>query len=585
MTYRKGCRMRKKLFVGVLSVLLALMVLVAASSVTALAAEAKVKVTPSKESYAVKVTGGAAFICNATPIDTKVGSKMYMTYTVREVTKVPVQQGLGGCADSYQKYPYRDGGFLYYGGKETMLKAGYTYFVEFTVTEKGFEYVAACGKDDKLSYTAVNSTTGQGTADMKYLGLWLDGSATAYISNIHFYLADGTDLGIRTKGGALREYTTPLPKASDVPHTYEIAADGKVALKIGNKLKNTTDKMYIEYTVVSDESAFRQSGFGINGRAISNYSQYKYAGFTNYTKSELLTVGASYLIELSNSHSTAEGWQMLVQRTTADGKTDWFKFSRQLGTAYTENYGYSYMTFTDGGTAKFELKDFKIYDANHKSLGVKTTGTAIKKLVHHGQLESYADCDIAYYNKQIDTYVAIYPDNTIKITKAGITSEGTYYIEDGDTPTLVANIGGETKKFTYAMSYLIDESENRFVALSEYTVNFVTGTDQKIDAQKLNNKTGYVVKKPDDPKLDGDEFVCWITRDGKEYDFNSIQNASVTLYAKWKNKAGATYTAIQADTEVEKLDLTPFFAIGITVLIFAVTAVGFVILIRRFKKQ
>ena len=37
------------------------------------------KVIPSKEAYSAKVKGGAAFICNATPISTKVGSKMYMT--------------------------------------------------------------------------------------------------------------------------------------------------------------------------------------------------------------------------------------------------------------------------------------------------------------------------------------------------------------------------------------------------------------------------------------------------------------------------------------------------------------------------
>lgn len=543
------------------------------------------KVTPSKEAYSAKVSGGAAFICNATPISTEVGSKMYMTYTVGEVKKVPVQQGLGGCSDAYQAYPYNNGGLLYWGGINTMVKAGYTYFVEFTVTEKGFDYVAAFGKDDELDYIAVNNKAGDATAKMQYLGLWIDGSAETTITNIHFYLADGTDLGVKTKGGAMREYTTPFPKATDVPHNYEFTADGDVTIKFGNKLKNTTDKMYMEYTVVSDESAFRQTGFGINGKSIDDYSVYKYDGKAVTYKSELLTVGASYLIEFSNTYSEAAGWEMLIQRTTADGKTDWFKFSRQLGTASTENKGFTYMTFTDGGTAKFELKDFKIYDANHKSLGVKTTGAAIKKAVHSGQLESYADCDITYYNKKLNTFFAIYSDKTIKKTVSGKTAEGKYYIEDGENSQLVADFGFENQKFTFSRAHLIDEDGNEYVALTQYNVSFVTGTDEKIPTQHLTNQTGYIANKPDDPKSDNDKFVCWITRDGKEFDFNSIVDKSLTLYAKWEKDSGKTYTAIDVKTQKEKMDFTPYIAIGAAVLIVAITAVGFVFMIRRFKKK
>jgi len=176
--------MKKSLFLRVSTLLLIAVMLMLSLPVVTLAESGKV--TPSKEAYAAKVSGGAAFICNATPISTKVGSKMYMTYTVGEVTTVPVQQGLGGCSDAYQAYPYYNGGWLYWGGKETMVKAGYTYFVEFTVTEKGFDYLAACGKGDELNYIAVNNTAGEGTTEMKHLGLWIDGSAETTITNIHF---------------------------------------------------------------------------------------------------------------------------------------------------------------------------------------------------------------------------------------------------------------------------------------------------------------------------------------------------------------------------------------------------------------
>ncbi len=65
-----------------------------------------------------------------------------------------------------------------------------------------------------------------------------------------------------------------------------------------------------------------------------------------------------------------------------------------------------------------------------------------------------------------------------------------------------------------------------------YIVSFATGTDAKIDDQKLyaNDK----VVKPNDPTKEGSVFEGWLLN-GEAFDFNSDVTSNITLTAKWSN--------------------------------------------------
>ncbi|MBR4073375.1 MAG: InlB B-repeat-containing protein, partial [Clostridia bacterium] len=395
------------------------------------------------------------------------------------------------------------------------------------------------------------------------------------------------DLMASVKGGAaMRNYTAPFKNATDVPHVYTVSLkEVPAAVQLGNKIKNTTDKMYMEYTVESEDSDICLYGFQLNGGAFGSNTQFIYTSEGAHAlPCDLLTAGASYWLEFTNTH-TASGWDVLIQRTIS-GKTEWFKINKvRLGTADENNNGYSALYFGEGGGMQVtaELKNLKIYDANHKNLGVQVNKEC--DITHDGEYETYENCESVFYCKKNDTTIVIYPDKTAKITRNGSTKDGTYSVEDGDPAVMTLKAGTETLTYNFTTTRLTDADGNIYQAIGSVKVTFVTGTDTEIPTQVLTAKSGYKATKPENPTYKDDEFVCWVTSDGKEFDFNSVVFESITLFAKWKNKAGVTYTALDTDTEKREIDFTPFIAIGATVLIAAATAVGFVIIIRRFKKQ
>lgn len=576
--------MKKNWFVGFLSVILAVVFLTSLTSVVAFAAESEVLV--SSEEYNVTLDGGNAFLCNAVSIEPKVGNKMYMTYTVKSLPTVPRQQGVAGCSDAFQGFPYANGGMLIFGDEGMLLLEGYTFFIEFVITDEGFDYTVARAKGGTNEYVSLKTVVGEGTADMKHMGIWFDAGVKAELTKVHIYNAKGEDLVPSVKGGAaMRNYTVPFKRATDVPHVYTLTLkESPAAVIFGNKIKNTTDKMYVEYTVESNESDICLYGFQLNGGAFGSNTQFVYTSDGAHAiPCELLTVGASYWIEFSNTH-TATGWDVLIQKTL-NGKTEWFKINEiRIGTADDNNNGYSAFYLGEGGGMQVTTKlvDLKIYDANHKNLGVQVNKEA--DIVHEGEYESYANCDTVYYCKENDTVIATYSDKTVKVTEKGATREGTYSVLDDSVAVMTLKLGTETKTFDFTMTRLKDKDGNIYQAIGSVKVTFVTGTGAEIPTQVLNAKSGYKALKPENPTYENDEFVCWVTSDGKEFDFQKTVFESVTLFAKWKNKAGVTYTALELEEEKVNVDFTPFIAIGATVLILALSAVAFVFIVRRFKK-
>jgi hypothetical protein len=257
-----------------------------------------------------------------------------------------------------------------------------------------------------------------------------------------------------------------------------------------------------------------------------------------------------------------------------------------IGTPSAGNNGYSRLKFGESHLYRgsFKLTDVKIYDANYKHLGAVITGSGNVSSSHDGELISYESCDSLYYNKQNKTFIAVYPDQTIDITKDGKTSSGTYSIADITPAVMTAKVNGEELKYIFYRTHLIDSDEVEYKALGNYTLSFVTGTKTEIPAQTFNTENGYKPERPEDPKLEGDKFLGWVTADGKEFDFETIMTESVTLYANFE-KLGKAYENMTI--AAEPTDYTPQIAIGLAALILVVAIVAAVIIIvkLRVKKE
>ena len=579
--------MKKKLFSRVISIIVVLVLALTALPMTISAAPPKV----SSKSHEVSLNGAVLYLCNETPIKGTVGEKMYMTYTVANVKKIPAnsQQGLLGCDSFGVGYPYQSGGLLRSGtGTELLMKPGYTYFIEFTVTKDGFDYVIGMAKGDKSTYQYMASSTEKlfkVTDTMNHLGVFLDGGSTDIkLTNVHVYDVNGKDLGIDGSGlSDTLEITEPVPPSTKFKGSYTVKVSDVFDLYIGNRVRNKTDKQYFEFTVVSSNSRLYQTGVWVNcldtNRTDGDYKHHN-KNYENPPPSELLHIGARYLITCYNTYKASQGWDVIVQRTNTDGTTEWFKFN--TGAAWPKsinNNGYSQLSFGEGPAfpSNFVLKDFRIYDANHQDLGIKSNRSI--EVEHFGEISYYDQCETMFYNYETDAYVTTYADKTIQITQNGKTRQGTYKVVDS---ILTATFGNSTEKFEHTRNFLKDMDGKRWEAIGHVKATFVTGTDEKIPEQKLKLSEGYKVTKPKDPTLKGDEFVCWVTSTGEEYKFGEVQPDSVVLYAKWKNNAGKTYIAVEGKTA--KVDLTIYIVIGLSVLVAAAAVAGCIIILRRSKK-
>ena len=550
------------------------------------------QVQVSKETYGIVLSGAKAFLCNDVPLDGKVGTEMYLTYTVGQVDSCEaIQNGVGGNPSATADYPYRNGGFLYFKNGDTkyLLQPETTYFMKFVITEKGFDYTIGWAKDDKSGELYFQNEVGEASSPMNYMGLWIDGGSTKIkLNDVHCYDREGNDLGLSGSGvQVMPQYAKPFAKATQVKHSYTVTAENQVNVQIYNEKKTDSDIIYFEYKVKSSASKIYQSGVKMNNKEPSTpygNGQYVYELLSMKEPGNgfMLIPGAEYWIKCEDTHSD-KGWTALVQRTYK-GKTEWFRLSG-AGKKHDEHVGFTSLFFGEGADfpATFVLTELKCYDAEYQNLGIATNRGNGILVEHEGELLDYSGCERIFYSNKTEVLIAIYPDQTLKFTKAGKTTSGTYYIDDSKPKELNINIGKETSKYTYYYSYLLDDDGNRYDSLLNYVVHFVPGNGEENFEQNFSMEDGYIISKPEDPTMKDDKFLYWCTRDGKEYDFTKLVTESATLYAKWEKGGIRTYETLE--NGMNDIDFSPHIAITISVVIIAVTVVGSVVIIKRRRKH
>ena len=171
--------------------------------------------------------------------------------------------------------------------------------------------------------------------------------------------------------------------------------------------------------------------------------------------------------------------------------------------------------------------------------------------------------------------MALYKDQTMKLTETMITKNATYKISENVMKAKFAD-GAET--YDYLYKRITDEEANVYERLYHYQVNFVTGTEENIETQKLSKETGYQVMRPTDPVMEGYQFEGWHTREGNTFDFDGIVTESITLYAKWSGDGGVTFLA--KDVANDTVDFSPTL-IGTGIVLLAVGVAACTVLIRK----
>lgn len=552
--------------------LIALLMLISALGANGINASA-VKV--SNTNYNVYLNGLNTYICNKIPGKSEIGTEYFMTYTVKEVSKMPDQHALVGTDDVKQDWPYENGG-LFRGSNEAkhLLDVGYTYFIRFTAAEGGFHYNITRAKGDVEENLYLEDYYGDGTDKWKYFGLWFGATPiNAELTNVRCYDKDGKDLGVQilqNKGSAVNA-SLRLKKDTEVDHAYDIRVTDQFNIAIGNIRKPTSSKVYMEYEVESAEYLLNQEGIGLSdvlsGETPHITGMLKLDSYENGSdKVQLLEVGASYIISMDR---TEDGFDVVVQKTK-DGKTAVYTFKEWYGPNFNKESTFYYLWFGYEGTHKatFHLKNFKLYDGNKNNLGVQCNKKAT--IQHFGEVEDYAGCEAIYYCKENTNLFALYQDQTLKHTVQKQTEDATYVVSKN---ILTAKYEDRTEEYEYLFKRITDQEEKVYDRLYTYKVSFDTGTEEMIESQTLSQKNGYLVMKPTSPIKEGKEFEGWYTEDGKQFDFEQIVTKSTTLYAKYEGE----------EIQVEESNVA---MVSVIVMIaFAIVLAGIVILlVKRGKK-
>lgn len=168
-------------------------------------AEEQIKI--SDKEYAVVLEDAVGvYIGNKIPVSGKIGTKVFLTYTVEKLTSNhATTSGVVATKRPHDRYPSSFGSMLW-GSTQAevgslLFKEGYTFVFRLERTENGFEYQALKMKDDKVSN--INFSLGTNVNDaFPFYGIMIDGLGThtvdAVLTHVRCYDENGNDLGIDT---------------------------------------------------------------------------------------------------------------------------------------------------------------------------------------------------------------------------------------------------------------------------------------------------------------------------------------------------------------------------------------------------
>lgn len=554
---------------------------------TAIPVRAEEQVKISDKEYLLSLTNATPmYISNKMPVSGEVGSKVFLTYTVAEVTSdEATQHGIIGAKNNEAAYPYTEeyGGTMKYEQKPVLLEEGWTYVLRFERTKAGFEYSCARLKGDKsVNIEFFNTAKGGTEDDFNYYGIWFAGrtGVTALLSHVRCYDEKGNDLGIHFNASTAviqSDINKLIDNHLTINTSYDFVIDDKGTLAISNKYTTDSDVIYMEYEVTDVKAdKISQQGVGVTQAPRTNYPHTDSNGllkFQTFKEGEtekdrvFLRQGAKYFICFSKKE---EGFDVLIQRTI-DGKVESLSLPYITGD-YKQSFSYAYIWLGEGDKHKFSasFKNFKCYDADGNNLGIYLRDKSVK-VIEKGEMGNYATSKGDYYCEEKDSFVSLLDDKKASKLVGNKIESAKYSIYN---KVLSLHLKDGKENFDYTAKLLTDTEGNEYVRIISSKVTFVADGESTVVKTGMGN--AYKVDEPDEPTKKGNTFKGWCLGNGKAYDFDTVVTKSITLYAKWENEDGIEY--LDLDSSDDTLAGIGNYAKEIAIAISAVTLLGCVVI-------
>jgi uncharacterized repeat protein (TIGR02543 family) len=517
------------------------------------------------------------FIGNEKAVSGKVGTKVFLTYTVEKTTYTGryLQVGVVGTKNPEASFAY-EGGTMRYGGKADLFTPGYTYFFCFERTEKGFQYEGyrSDGKNEEKLVFAINY--GPEDGEYSHFGIWAyeykGGNISTVLNHIRCYDEAGNDLGVYVTGKIVDfDKVNSLLDVHVVANgRYDITIEDAPNLAISNKIapENEDSAVYMEYEVEEvSQNEIIQVGLINTGKPSQSFPYSGGAGLMHWQeerdgkgKFSLLYEGAKYFICFKKE---ADDFIGVVQRTV-DGVTDTTFFSLRAGTYDPKNAFFS-IFFAEGGKFSAKFKNFKCYDENGNDLGVQFSRTEGIEVTRIGEILDYSESISAYYCKANGQVLALADDQKAYMFDAEgqMPEAANYKIVNGKTLILLYESGKEM--YDYTSMVITDADNNQYERMGKKKITFVSGTTTTVVNVTLEN--GYRSVEPEAPVRENDTFLGWYLGDGTKYEFGELVTESITLYAKWESDNNITYVP------VDPVDYTWVIAVTASLLLVAITVI------------
>lgn len=552
--------------------------------------QAAENITPSKKNYGVEFhDANNVYLTNQTPVDIKLGTKFFLTYTVTSLASdLSTQSGVIITQDKDEIFPYTKG-YMKYRTDSALLNEGVTYFYRFELTEEGMVCTASWAKGEESDYIGFPLNVGDTQSGCKHFGVWFGGDENTKINGlltrVRCYDEKGRDLGVSVGKSTFSatvydpEGRAMLEPMKNIFHSYSFTLQDAINVAISNAKYTKEQVVYMEYTVKSvSKDSLTWCALLYDNSPTAPYPSgvWKQNAHVkeNYPGCKMLIPGATYLVRYE---VTDEGMDAQV-KYVVDDEVHYFTHPISSGEKIRD-CGYFSLWFGEGAAAQLsaEFVDFKCYDENGKNLGIQTNQNV--KIAHCGGWEDYSQCIAAYYNPEYKRYIWLEEDNIANVETQEETIAASYTIEGN---TLSLKVAGATETYEYLYSYMTDSEGIRYNRLKDNKVKFLSGlvTGKEVNEVMVTAKTGFKVEEPKKPKKEGNTFVEWCYADGTAFDFDTVVMNATTLYAKWQDGNGNTYLAVHGDSS----DWSPIIIGAICLLLVAGTGICGMLIARKRGK-
>lgn len=383
------------------------------------------------------------------------------------------------------------------------------YDIEFEYNANGYLYnETPTAGDIHLSFDTITEEHNFTNMNGVVRGTGFSDIVSAYVGN--YWLVYGNHVAGSGNRSFHQAGASTVIDYSTTDHKFTITIDGVVVSETGMSgfVGNTVTLEQVDTTAA-------ESGTGYIAINSSN-GGYQSAHVTNFKMTDADGYDLGFAFSTHNLTSSSS------QRYGIAGKTITLKVD--------EGDGFKELAFYNEAGERLDI------DAAAQGGGIYTftmpeENVSVEAVTYVDSADFYG----SYYNAEKGETIVIGEESGIRSAQGFVAYTVKIASDDSidmtaEESTISGTILGET----------ITVDGSVYTMLRSYFVTFVYNDGVTAETRVTVDSGEYKVTKPADPTREGYVFKGWVTADGTAFDFNSVVDRSITLYASWEPEGGVT---------------------------------------------